>query len=335
MSIAEQPDSKRKRAESPDHSSAVVEVARSDIWYDDGNVILQAQGTQFRVHKSLLAQSSSVFNDMFSFPQPPATDAGLVEGCPVVHLSDSAAEVRYILQAIFQREHTAGENMPLPVLSAFLRLGSKYDIQKLNIQARKKLFQNFPSTLAADDALDTHFHGIEKPTEEPYVELLLIARSAGLLSILPRVLYECCETCPASQIRKDGFNINGSTVQLSLSEQVTLLAGQIAMRDALAATTYQWFDQDVATASCATPGPCQTIRKNTYLEILTSTSAGGLDDWSWPETMLIGEFCQHCAAVAPTKHAAGRERFWEQLPDFFDLPSWDELLKEREGILEI
>ncbi|KZP04392.1 hypothetical protein FIBSPDRAFT_404984 [Athelia psychrophila] len=223
--------------------------------------------------------------------------------------------------------------MPLPVLSAFLRLGSKYDIQKLNIQARKKLFQNFPSTLAADDASDTHFDGIEKPKADPYIELLLIARSAGLLSIIPRVLYECCEKYSASQIQ-NGFSINGTTVRLSLDEQVTLFAGHRAMRDALADTTYKWlhkYKTEVANGNCTEPASCHTICPNVYFDMFTSKWApAGLDTWEWPSEMLTGELCEHCAAAAPIKHAAGREQFWEQLPGFFDLPPWDELLKERE-----
>lgn len=81
-----------------------IVCVRSDIWYDDGSIILQAECTQFRVHKSILAECSTVFSDMFSLPQPPARDEEMIEGCPIVHLSDSAEEVRFILQAIFQQK---------------------------------------------------------------------------------------------------------------------------------------------------------------------------------------------------------------------------------------
>lgn len=105
MSASDEPILKRKRAEtSPEGAATSVVPVRSDIWYEDGNVILQAEGTQFKVHKSILAQSSSVFKDMFSFPQPPSVGTELVEGCPIVHLSDSAKDVNYVLQALFQRE---------------------------------------------------------------------------------------------------------------------------------------------------------------------------------------------------------------------------------------
>lgn len=44
---------------------------RSGIWYDGGNVNLQAQSMQLKVHKSVLAQSAQALRDMFSIPQPP------------------------------------------------------------------------------------------------------------------------------------------------------------------------------------------------------------------------------------------------------------------------
>lgn len=107
MSTDQQPALKRKRADSSSSSEETprsADTTRSDLWYDDGNVILQAESMQFKVHKSILAENSSVFKDMFAFPQPPSTEAQLVEGCPVVRVSDSAEEMGYVLQELCQRK---------------------------------------------------------------------------------------------------------------------------------------------------------------------------------------------------------------------------------------
>ena len=108
MSTSDQPIPKRKRTE---HSQAdltprpsAAPVVRSDVWYEDGNVVLQAENTQFKVFRGVLAEASTVFKDMFSFPQPSSSGQELVEGCPVVFLTDSAEEVRYMLRALCQRE---------------------------------------------------------------------------------------------------------------------------------------------------------------------------------------------------------------------------------------
>ena len=74
---------------------------RSMYWFDDGNVILEAENTQFRVHRSLLARHSKVFKDMFSLPQP-ATDPGLrPECCPVVFLSDKVTDLECVMSVIY------------------------------------------------------------------------------------------------------------------------------------------------------------------------------------------------------------------------------------------
>jgi hypothetical protein len=79
----------------------------ADLWFCDGSVILQAESTLFRVHKSQLSRRSIVFSDMFALAQPPvitthATFADeTYEGCPVVKLYDSAEDVTNLLLALY------------------------------------------------------------------------------------------------------------------------------------------------------------------------------------------------------------------------------------------
>jgi hypothetical protein len=79
----------------------------ADLWFCDGSVILQAEFTLFRVHKSQLSRRSIVFSDMFALAQPPVmtTHATLAdetyEGCPVVRLHDSADDVANLLLALY------------------------------------------------------------------------------------------------------------------------------------------------------------------------------------------------------------------------------------------
>ena len=96
---------KRPRVEDDEKPSIPVTCTReSDLWYDDGNIVIQAETTQFRVFKGVLAPLSDIFKDMFSipFPQPPSVE--VVDGCPVVRVYDSARDWTYILRAIFKRE---------------------------------------------------------------------------------------------------------------------------------------------------------------------------------------------------------------------------------------
>jgi hypothetical protein len=71
---------------------------RSVPWFDDGSVVLEAERTQFRVYRGILCANSVIFKDMFSLCQP--GEEGEVEGCPLVHLSDSAKDVQIVLEVL-------------------------------------------------------------------------------------------------------------------------------------------------------------------------------------------------------------------------------------------
>lgn len=47
-----------------------MSLIRSNIWLGDGNIVIQADGVQFKVHQGYLARLSTIFSDVFSMPQP-------------------------------------------------------------------------------------------------------------------------------------------------------------------------------------------------------------------------------------------------------------------------
>ena len=71
-----------------------------DYWFDDGNIILVAGGTGFRLHKGILSRHSVVFGDMFSFPQS-ADSSEQFDGCPVVYMTDDPLDLGHILSVLY------------------------------------------------------------------------------------------------------------------------------------------------------------------------------------------------------------------------------------------
>jgi hypothetical protein len=67
---------------------------------DDGNIILQAENTQFCVHKSVLSINSSFFRGMFELPVPRTEQ--ISEAPAVVKLYDTAHDVEVMLKAIYR-----------------------------------------------------------------------------------------------------------------------------------------------------------------------------------------------------------------------------------------
>jgi hypothetical protein len=80
-----------ERTSTPTQSTAV--------WYKDGNLILEVEKTLFKVHRSVLEARSEVFRDMVALPQPPS--AGVVDGCPIVRLSDASMDMEHALKALY------------------------------------------------------------------------------------------------------------------------------------------------------------------------------------------------------------------------------------------
>jgi hypothetical protein len=79
-------------------SHPTFQVKRGTPWFDDGNIVLEAEQMQFRVYRGILSENSVIFKDMFNLSRP-GSEAE-VEGCPVVHLSDRADDLRMVLEVL-------------------------------------------------------------------------------------------------------------------------------------------------------------------------------------------------------------------------------------------
>lgn len=76
------------------------------FWASDGNVVIVADRTAaFRVHRGVLARHSSVFKDLFELPQKQSSESpdedDKLDGCPVVHVTDSPADFAYLLKLLY------------------------------------------------------------------------------------------------------------------------------------------------------------------------------------------------------------------------------------------
>jgi hypothetical protein len=79
---------------------AGLDLVRSSIWFEDGNVILvAASSAAFKVHRGQLGRHSEVFQDLFSIPQP--KEQALLDGCFSVDLHDCPSDVFHLLSALY------------------------------------------------------------------------------------------------------------------------------------------------------------------------------------------------------------------------------------------
>ncbi|KZV85931.1 hypothetical protein EXIGLDRAFT_841105 [Exidia glandulosa HHB12029] len=111
-------------------------VSQDAIYYEsDGNVILRAENTLFKVHKSRLTKMSTVFQDLLALPQGDRPGEGGSDENPVKLAHDTAEQVRSLLWALYARpdeiaEYIADNNVDderwLRLLHV-VRLAHKYD----------------------------------------------------------------------------------------------------------------------------------------------------------------------------------------------------------------
>lgn len=84
-----------------DESNLRVKLVRSSkFWFEDGNIILQAEHTQFRLHRSVLSIHSRVFRDMFACSQP--ENGPMIDGCPLVYLSETLEDVKNFVKILYR-----------------------------------------------------------------------------------------------------------------------------------------------------------------------------------------------------------------------------------------
>lgn len=79
---------------SPGDAGAPEATPSRQIWFSDGNIILEAANTSFRVYSQLIAAKSTVLADILAFPQYTLHET------PVVRLLDAAEDLEALLRAI-------------------------------------------------------------------------------------------------------------------------------------------------------------------------------------------------------------------------------------------
>lgn len=98
-----QPSTATTAAHKPEEPGTTLDNLKrhEEFWFDDGSVVLVARNTGFRVFRSLLAAQSTVFGGMLACSSVSAEE--MLEGCPVVRLSDSPEDVAHLLRVLLPK----------------------------------------------------------------------------------------------------------------------------------------------------------------------------------------------------------------------------------------
>ena len=110
-------------------------------------IVRSSDQVNFRIHKSLLAMSSPFFKDLLSLPQPP--DGELVDGLPVVALSEDAGLLNSLVSLLYPTSPIIPGSYEM--VFALLAACQKYDMESVQSDIRDEIkLERFPAPVGVE-----------------------------------------------------------------------------------------------------------------------------------------------------------------------------------------
>ncbi|TFK82912.1 hypothetical protein K466DRAFT_555880 [Polyporus arcularius HHB13444] len=332
------PSRKRPRPEAEESISQTVTVGEpqrdEELWLSDGNVVVVAQhAVAFRVHKSLLAQRSEVFRDLFSLPSSGTEET--LDGCPVVHLIDPPDDLRHLLSVLccgknYYYTQDKVQPVSVKVLAALIRMSHKYAIQDVLADALARLQRYYTANLAEWSAIASREQYVKADPEDA-ITVIELARLTDTPSLLPTAFLSCFAldgtTVPSSSSARDREHI---LARLAPEDLTRILRGRVKMTKMHTFRIFAIFAmrKSLPSAECRTSTNCGkamfagfgnagqdfilSVYQDEQDDILLSSLSGYMAN-SDPG------LCAKCRADVETALENNRRIVWEQLPDLFDL----------------
>ncbi|KAJ7502583.1 hypothetical protein B0H11DRAFT_1712347 [Mycena galericulata] len=305
----------------------VAQVGRStDVWFDDGTIILEAESTQFKVFKGILAANSTVFNDMLVVGSSSDTSE-MVEGCPVVHVYDAALDLMHFLKAIHHvGYYDPAETKDFLLIAAILRLSTKYNVDVLRRRALAHISSLYPTTLQEWDLRkDT---AMEVFNARPFA-VLLLAKETGHQALLPACMYLCADSVDINDILDGVKSIDGKHLELDWPDKRSCIRGRQNLLLALRSEVFAFLTGSLAIPNCVSPQRCDSskLRWLQSLEASLGNGCPGIFSIKFPWTSFRKAVCDNCYTASFTNSNHQRQLIWDKLPSYFDLPPWEELVK--------
>ncbi|KAJ7652432.1 hypothetical protein DFH06DRAFT_535853 [Mycena polygramma] len=284
---------------------------RSDVWFADGTVVLQANATLFRVYRGVLAAQSPIFRDAFSIPQPATQET--YEGCPLVVLHDSAEDLRLFLLAT----HDAGYLVNTPVdgmttLSALLRLSTKYEVGHIRSRMIFILQTLYPSSL--DDYLQKEPPAAWEEVDYDDFVALRLAQEVEIPSILPTIYYECCGYETSYLMNAD----------ISFADKTKCILAKETFSSKWSGRVYSFLFIHPPSASCTSVLQCAGVR----LRRLKTTPLQLYQVFPFGCGSYLQGLCSDCVEDANLRFQRELPAFWDALPSLFGLAPWTDLLSD-------
>ncbi|KAI0788373.1 hypothetical protein C8Q74DRAFT_1195685 [Fomes fomentarius] len=315
---------------SPTNTGSTASIIRdSEIWFDDGNIIVIAQQTAFRFHRGVLSRHSVVFRELFGIPYSSTSEPGIpdsMEGCPAVHVTDTSCDFRRLLCAIYDGMSYMHPDKPVQfsVLASLARLAHKYQLDFILEESIRRLKTIYTSKFEIWDKHQGISHGgIElKPCDA--LEAFNLFRRVDQPEMLPTAFYACCRL-KTSQILHGTERSDGTLEILEPGDLERCLDSRIALQihGAQAAV----LSYDVHTdQGCSKPPLCGTTLRNQRRAFPSSTpeilGTHPLTQFLAYRAEQFGHMqllCPACVKMLRQNDLERRLSVWRDLPRIFGL----------------
>ncbi|KAJ3987979.1 hypothetical protein F5890DRAFT_1494364 [Lentinula detonsa] len=293
------------------------------FWFYDGSIVVQAQDKLFRVHQTVLANSSEIFSTLFSLPPSDSDTQDLIEGCPVVQIQDLAQDFSDILRALYNPSHF--DDFPsdselediLNFISGTLRLSSKYMIHSLRRKCITLFTRTLPATLEGYDSRTSRGKSTSKHLKSNVVmRAIRLAQETNVTLVLPFAYY-CIARLPSRRILEENSD------DISWQQKTICLVGRERLRYAEMSLSHSFLLGFQPASTCS--NVLCTMARGPHTEwhlIEASRHPHPLRPYNRWNALNV---CPECVANAKKQHTKGRQEVWNCLPAFFELRSWEEL----------
>ncbi|KAJ7456058.1 hypothetical protein FB451DRAFT_1048603 [Mycena latifolia] len=296
------------------------------LYFEDCGLIIRAETTLFRISRDFLAARSLVFEGMLSLPPP--RDAEKMDGCPFVHLPDSAEDITAFLKALVYSE--SFEPYPAPtsfsMIASVLRMSHKYEVDVLRKRALVHLSEVHPLELHAWELIKHPL--FSSPPEPTSLEVALLARQTSAIWVLPTAFYRIYEVAEESDI------VHGiESGALGPADKVACIRAIRWLETAGTSKILEFLWAPLEMPGCYGGTRCSDSRIKTRIaaEAWRASDPGtasflpltlwGADDWERLDV------CRICLRRMKATHAEAKQCIWDKLPELFGLPNWTELAR--------
>ncbi|KAJ6593501.1 hypothetical protein B0H19DRAFT_1090601 [Mycena capillaripes] len=263
---------------------------------------------------------------MQGLPQPP--DQPNVDGCLIVELPDDAIDVEYLLRALYSSKFLHQPALSIGVISALIRLGRKYEFRDILDSAVERITLENPTTLEDYANLYRDADGkyiMTRIVPDPGVpfDLVNLARENNIVSALPALYYRAA--CGGLEALLDSVSRNdGTFASLAPVDLRRCILGREKIVNAQFEPDYTWgwLQSEVSDNDCFSPQKCTQARDSRLRKYTLTVGIRALAKF---DPGAYKDMCRGCKQSVRELAIAGRKKLWDDLPGFFDLPSWAEL----------